>query len=97
MGILNWGNGDNPIPAMVTLKKLYSLLVLNTDTGEPEALEVSQLLTPFSTDDLQSGTTTKQYTNAAKLKVDNLPNNTNESISSLESRMTDLEMYSIIF
>lgn len=97
MAILNFWSGDNPIPAMVTLKKVYKLLVGNTDSGQVEALEVSQLLTPFSTDDLQDGTNTKQFTNTEKTKLANVPENTNESLESLDTRMTELEIWRIIF
>ena len=91
MGKINFWKGNNPMTAMTTLKKTYKLLVGNTDNDEVESLTVEEFLKAFNTDDLASGLTTKQFTDALKAKVDNLPENTLTEIAGLVTAISNAQ------
>ncbi|WP_139959165.1 hypothetical protein [Flavicella sediminum] len=85
MGVLNFWEGDNPMNPMVLFKKGYKIMVGNTDNGEVEALDSSQLLEAFTTDDLADGVDTKRYTAAEKAKMGNVPSDTAGGISAAKA------------
>ncbi|MFC2110499.1 hypothetical protein ACFLSU_08025 [Bacteroidota bacterium] len=75
----------------VGLKKTDKLMIGNVDNDNADHINIEDIIGLFNTDDLVDGVDTKQFTNALKAKVDNLPADTLTELVSLVTAIANAE------